>query len=96
MDSNRIPISASDAPENTREQLQSVVTPVGPYRFLTRIDLIQEGDLFRNVGTEEVMGPFNTNWSPVTERLHGHSPDSYNEYIRPLEHAFAVPTFDIT
>ena len=91
----------------TKDQLRnlrSVVRPVGPWRFLTPVDTIQEGDLFRVVAVraDDEDAAFNANWSPVgqdgSKDLIG-TPvcEGSNrwEIIRALEHGYTVPMFDI-
>ena len=79
--------------------MRTVVRPVGPWRFLTPIDITQKGDLFRIVAekSHDEDAAYNTNWSPITE-LTGKTVGELSncwEVIRALEHGYAVPMFDL-
>lgn len=85
------------------EQLATVVRPVGPWRFLTPLDIVAIGDLYRCIPTDENgSGDFGTscdyihNWSPVTnEPFIGTTAPPDREFIRPMEHAFSTPLFEV-
>lgn len=98
-----VEIDEGDFSKGQLDNMREVVRPVGPWRFLTPIDTVQAGDLFRIVAD----GPdddaaYNVNWSPVNQAYSGHligkplSEMSSNwEVIRALEHGYTVPMFDL-
>lgn len=84
--------------------LRKVVRPVGPWRFLTPIDTVQVGDLFRIVadGPHDEDAAYNANWSPISKASDSDligkpvsAVPNYLEIIRAFEHGYAVPMFDI-
>lgn len=90
--------------EGQLHNMRKVVRPVGPWRFLTPVDIIQAGDLFRIVAEEphDEDAAYNANWSPVAQPEHANwvgKPLSELsngwEVIRALEHGYTVPMFDL-
>lgn len=80
--------------------MRKVVRPVGPWRFLTPLDVVHKGDLFRIVAAEsyDEDAAYNANWSPVTESIGETVGEMSNcwEIIRALEHGYTVPMFDLS
>ena len=85
--------------------MRMVVRPVGPWRFLTPIDIVQEDDLFRIIAeeTEDEDAAYNANWSPISQgtdndeligKSAGAMPNRW-EIIRALEHGYTTPMFDL-
>lgn len=96
-----VKIDEDDFSEGQLYDMRKVVRPVGPWRFLTPIDTVQAGDLFRVVAEEsdDKDAAYNANWSPVDSGLIGKSvgvlPNRW-ELLRALEHGHFVPMFDIS
>lgn len=99
-----VKIDEGDFDEGQLYDMRKVVRPVGPWRFLTPIDTVQAGDLFRIVAeeTHDEDAAYNANWSPVNQAMDsdliGKSVGVMSnrwECIRALEHGHAVPMFDI-
>lgn len=76
--------------ENRSQYARNVVFPIGTYRFLTPLDTVQDGDLFRI----QSAGFYLSSWSPVrmcdTSAVGRNIADILEthptaEYIRPIE-----------
>lgn len=100
-----VKLSEGDFDERGLNDLRKVVRPVGPWRFLTPIDTVQVGDLFRIVadGPHDEDAAYNANWSPISKARGGaligkpvSAAPNYWETIRALEHGYTVPMFDIS
>lgn len=97
-------IDRSNFGKQQLNDIRKVVHPVGPWRFLTPIDIIQAGDLVRIVseGMDDANAAYNANWSPVDHalgsallgKLAGDLSSGW-ELIRALEHGYTVPMFNI-
>ena len=82
-----------------RDQIHTLVRPVGPWRFLTPLDIIQPGDLFRAIATEDnAITVYDANWSAIPPN-HGLIGKSFHtcktlDVIRPIDDtAYTVPIF---
>lgn len=99
---NTIPINPHDT-DSSLGDLRSVLRPQGNFRFLSPLDIIAEGDLFRACPTDgerDHEAPFNYNFTPVnhfdigkqTREVSRHS----WEFIRPIpDESTTLPLFDI-
>lgn len=85
------------------DYLKSVVRPVGPWRFLTPMETIAAGDLYRCVSGEQSdnLSAFDINWTVVREPgISRHAGNLYRnvpnfECIRKVdETSFYVPLYD--
>jgi hypothetical protein len=82
-----------------REHIHTIVRPVGPWRFLTPLDIIQPGDLFRVIVTDDSAATvYDANWSAVPPD-HGIIGEPFHtckdlDIIRPIDDtAYTVPVF---
>ena len=78
--------------------VDEVVRPVGPWRFLTPIDTVQVGDLFRTIPVGDSGDAYETNWSAVHDHheVIGDTPRVQKgfEFIRAYDDtAYTVPMF---
>lgn len=100
-----VKIDESEFDDVQLHHMRKVVRPVGPWRFLTPIDIVQEDDLFRIVAEEshDEDAAYNANWSPISQgtdsddligKVVGEMSNRW-ECIRALEHGYTVPMFDL-
>lgn len=92
-----IPIDAKQLDHG--EETFEVVRPVGPWRFLTPIETVKEGDLFRVIACHDNSNsPYETGWTPVGEDSATHNKIYRNvptfEVIRAIDDtSYTVPVF---
>lgn len=94
-----IPIAPDGLSERDRSDIYTLVRPVGPWRFLTPLDIVQEGDLFRAIATEyNPDAIYENNWSaiPPNHKVIGkpfHTCKAL-DVIRPVDDtSYTVPVF---
>lgn len=96
----RIPVDPDGLSERDRSDIYTLVRPVGPWRFLTPLDIIQPGDLFRVIIVTEDndITVYDANWSviPPNHKVIGkpfHTCKTF-DVIRPIDDtAYTVPVF---
>ncbi len=81
------------------EETFEVVRPVGPWRFLTPIETVKEGDLFRVIACHDNSNsPYETGWTLVSEKSATHNKIYQSvptfEVIRAIDDtSYTVPVF---